>query len=103
MPWWDMAGTENMKIFRMACQKKFTCQKHSVLYRLKTHSKIVSISLKLLSLGMDPSALEEALEIRESTLRTWLARSGAHGRKLHQRFLGISSWFIFNWMNCDGC
>lgn len=35
---------------------------------------------------MDPSALEEALEISESTLRTWLARSGAHGRKLHQRF-----------------
>jgi hypothetical protein len=69
-----------------ACKKKFTCRKYSVLHRLKTHSKIVSLSLKLLSLGMDPSALEEALEIRESTLRTWLARSGAHGRKLHERF-----------------
>jgi transposase-like protein len=69
-----------------ACKKKFTCRKYSVLYRLKTHSKTVSLSLKLLSLGMDPSALEEALEIRESTLRTWLTRSGAHGRKLHQRF-----------------
>ncbi len=69
-----------------ACTKKFTCRKHTVLYRLKTHSKTVSLSLKLLSLGMDPSALEEALEIRESTLRTWLARGGAHGRKLHQRF-----------------
>ena len=69
-----------------ACKKKFTCRKHSVLYRLKTHSKTVSLSLKLLSLGMDPSALEEALEIRESTLRTWLTRGGAHGRELHRRF-----------------
>jgi hypothetical protein len=72
-----------------ACGKKFTCRKHSVLYCLKTHAKVVSLSLKLLSLGMDPSALEEALEIRESTLRTWLARSGAHGRKLHQRFFTV--------------
>lgn len=24
--------------------------------------------------------------IRESTLRTWLARSGVQGRKLHERF-----------------
>ena len=36
--------------------------------------------------GMDPSAVEETLEIRESTIRTWLARSGAHSSKLHDRF-----------------
>jgi len=30
--------------------------------------------------------LQEALGIQESTLRTWLTRSGAQGRKLHERF-----------------
>jgi transposase-like protein len=30
--------------------------------------------------------LEEALGIHESTLRTWLTRSGAQSRKLHERF-----------------
>ena len=67
--------------------KKITIRKHTVLYRLKTHSKVVCLVLSLLALGMDLSALEEVLEIRESTLRTWLSRSGAHGNKLHERFM----------------
>ncbi len=78
-----------------ACGKKFTIRKHTVLYRLrsecdfqsKTHSKIISLALSLLALGMDVSALEEAMGIRESTLRTWLSRSGEHGHKLHERFI----------------
>ena len=78
-----------------ACGKKFTIRKHTVLYRLrsecdfqsKNHSKVVCLVLSLLALGMDISALEEALEIRESTLRTWLSRSGEHGNKLHERFM----------------
>lgn len=69
-----------------ACKKKFTCRKHTVLYHLKTPSKFVSLSLKMTSLGMDPSAVEETLDIRESTIRTWLARGGAHSRKLHDQF-----------------
>jgi len=35
---------------------------------------------------MDISAIEEVFSNRETTLRTWLARGGAHGQKLHQRF-----------------
>jgi transposase-like protein len=53
-----------------ACGKKFTIRKHTALYRLKTHSRIVHLVLSLLALGVDISALEEAMEIRESTLRT---------------------------------
>ena len=45
--------------------------------------------LNLLALGVDASAIEEAVNIREATLRTWLCRSGVQGRKLHQRFLVI--------------
>ena len=70
-----------------ACGKKFTIRKHTVLHRLKTQSKIISLASSLLALGMDSSALEEALEIRGSTLRTWLSRSGEHGNKLHERFM----------------
>lgn len=69
-----------------ACVKKFTIRKHTVLYRLKTRSWIVRLALNLLAVGMDISALEEAIEVRESTMRVWLARSGEHGRKLHERF-----------------
>jgi IS1 family transposase len=57
-----------------------------ILYCLKTHSKTICLVLNLLALGVDISALEEALAIRESTLRTWLVRSGVQGRKLHERF-----------------
>jgi len=70
-----------------ACRRKFSSRKHTVLYRLKTHSKIVCVALHFLVLGMDASALEEVMEIGESTLRTWLCRSGDQGRKLHDRFL----------------
>ena len=69
-----------------ACKTKFTSRKHTPLYRLKTQSKIVCIILHLLALGVDASALEEVFGIRESTIRTWLSRSGGHGRKLHDRF-----------------
>ncbi len=70
-----------------ACGKKFTIRKHTVLYQLKTHSKVVCLVLSLLALGMDISALEQALEIRESTLRTWPSRIGEHGNKLHEQFM----------------
>jgi len=46
----------------------------------------VRLALQLLALGVDISALEEALEIRESTLRMLLVRSGVQARKLHERF-----------------
>lgn len=47
-----------------------------MLYRVKTHSKTVRLALALLALGMDISSLEEAIEIRECTLRVWLFASG---------------------------
>ncbi len=37
-------------------------------------------------LGIDTSALQEAMGIQESTLRTWLTHSGAQSRKLHECF-----------------
>ena len=73
-------------LFCQACCKKFTVRRHTVLYRLKTHSKTIRLVLNLLALGVDLSALEEAIEIRESTMRVWLTRSGEHGRKLHERY-----------------
>jgi len=69
-----------------ACRKKFTIRKRTLLYRLKTHSKIVRLALHFLAMGVDVSALEEVMAMRESTLRTWLVRSGVQGRKLHERY-----------------
>jgi IS1 family transposase len=73
-------------LYCQACKTKFTTRLWTILYRLKTLSKIIILSLSLLVLGMDASALQEALGIQESTLRTWLTRSGAQSRKLHERF-----------------
>ena len=70
-----------------ACAKKYTSRKYTVLYRLKTPSEKVCNSLHFLALGVDVSAIEQAFKVRESTIRTWLTRSGEHGRKLHDHFL----------------
>ena len=89
MRWWGMARgkyEDIQDLFCQACRKKFTVRRHTVLYRLKTHSKTIRLVLNLLALGVDLSALEEAIEIRESTMRVWLTRSGEHGRKLHERY-----------------
>jgi IS1 family transposase len=90
MHWWGMASMGNMEdiqdLICQACRKKFTIRKHTLLYRLKTHSKVVRLALHFLAMGVDVSALEEVMAIRESTLRTWLVRSGVQGRKLHERF-----------------
>lgn len=69
-----------------ACHKKFTVRRHTILYCLKTHSKTICLALNLLAHGVDISTLEEVLLIRESTIRSWLTRSGVQGRKLHERF-----------------
>ena len=57
----------------------------TVLYRLKSHSEKVALSLALLAEGMDVSALERVTGIKEGTLRTWLTRAGMHAEKLHAR------------------
>lgn len=58
-----------------------------VMYRLKSHSGMVEKVSWLLELGVDASALKEVFGVREITIRTWLCRSGMHGRKLHERFM----------------
>lgn len=68
------------------CRKKFTVRRNTMLYRLQTVSSVVAVMVNLMVTGTDPSSLAEAMGKRESTLRTWLARGGAHGQKLHQRF-----------------
>ncbi len=73
-------------LYCQLCETKFTIRKWTLLYRLKTLSKIIFLAMNLLVLGIDVSALQEALGIQESTLRTWLTRSGAQSRKLHERF-----------------
>ena len=79
---------ENIQDFYcQCCNRKFSARRNTVLYRLKTSSQVVSLILMLLTLGVDISTLEEAYGISESTLRTWLSRSGDHGQKLHQRLL----------------
>lgn len=83
---WHGKNEEIQDLKCQACGKKFTVRKHTVLYRLKTHSRIVCLALNLLALGVDISELREALEIRESTRRTLLTRSGEHGHKLRERF-----------------
>jgi transposase-like protein len=74
-------------LYCQACGHKITARRNTVLYRLKTSSQTVGVVLCLLVLGVDLSALEEAYSIHESTIRTWLSRSGEHGKKLHERFL----------------
>jgi hypothetical protein len=73
-------------LFCQACETKFTIRKHTLLYRLKTLSKIIFMAMSLLVLGIDTSAFQEAIGIQENILRTWLTRSGGQSRKLHQRF-----------------
>jgi transposase-like protein len=46
-----------------ACGKKFTVRRDTVLFRLKSHSEKVALSLALLAEGMDVSALERVLGI----------------------------------------
>jgi hypothetical protein len=53
---------------------------------LKSRSEKVALSLALLAEGLDVSALERVMGIREGTLRTWLTRVVLHAEKLHTRF-----------------
>lgn len=73
-------------LFCQACKTKFSCRKHTPLYRLKTKPDTVDQAMHMLVLGATISMAEEILHVRESTIRTWLARSGEHGRKLHEHF-----------------
>ena len=61
-------------------------RRHTVLYRLKTHSVRVAEALTFLAEGVDVSVLERIWQISEGTLRTWLTRAGLHAEKLHEHF-----------------
>jgi IS1 family transposase len=54
---------------------------------LKTSAQTIERVLWLLALGVEISAVEEMFGIGESTIRTWLCRSGEQGRKFHVRWL----------------
>jgi IS1 family transposase len=82
------------RIQDLVCQAwggKFTVQRHTALYRLKTRSGRVAEALTFLAEGMDVSVLERVGGIAEGTLRTWLTRAGLHAEKLHAHFFqGLS-------------
>jgi hypothetical protein len=79
---------ESIQNFKcQACQKKFTCRKNTILYRLKKNSALDEKILWLLDLGVDAYAHEEVFDVREITIRTWLCRSGMQGKKLHDQFM----------------
>jgi IS1 family transposase len=69
-----------------ACQAKFSARRHTPLYRLKSDPVVVCQILALLANGDDPSTLAEIFNVSEATIRTWLSRSGDHGRKFHDLF-----------------
>jgi hypothetical protein len=80
---------KNERIQDLMCQEcgqKFTVRRDTVLYRLKSHSEKVTLTLALLAEGIDVSALERVTGIKEGTLRTWLTRAGIHAEKMHNRF-----------------
>ena len=51
-------------LYCQLCETKFTVRKWTLLYRLKTMSKIIFLAMNLLVLGIDVSALQEALGAR---------------------------------------
>jgi IS1 family transposase len=61
-------------------------RRDTVLYRLKSRSEKVALTLALLAEGMDVSALERVTGIKEGTLRTWLTRAGMQAEKMHAHF-----------------
>lgn len=70
-----------------ACGKKLTARRNTILYRLKSHSGLIEKNLWFLALGVDASALEEVIGVREITIRTGLCRSGMQGKKMYESFL----------------
>jgi hypothetical protein len=74
---------KNERIQDLMCQgcgKKFSVRRDTVLYRLKSRSEKVALTLALLAEGMDVSALERVTGIKEGTLRTWLSRARMQAR-----------------------
>lgn len=53
-------------LYGQACRHKFTARRHTVLYRLKTPSRVIERMLWLLALGVDISSLEEVFGITKS-------------------------------------
>ena len=70
----------------LACQKGFSRRRNTPLYRLKNPLEVVEKVMLLEANGVEIAVLDEVYRVRESTIRTWLARGGEHGRKLHDRF-----------------
>jgi hypothetical protein len=73
-------------MYCQACQRKVTCRRDTVLYRIKSKTEKVALALSLLAEGSNVSSLERILGVSELTLRMWLTRAGLHGQWLHHHF-----------------
>ena len=77
---------ERIQTFRcQACRTTFTARRDTPLYRLKTPSQQIGMVLSALAEGLDPSAAERVFGYRQSTITTWLTRTGQHAQTLHER------------------
>jgi IS1 family transposase len=68
-----------------ACGSKHTARLGTPLYQLKTASERVKMATHLAMKGMSIADISEVMGHSPETVTRWLARSGRHSEKLHER------------------
>jgi transposase-like protein len=89
------AGRGNVRVhsrierrFRcLQCRKTFALTAGTPFYRLRTPAETVTLVVTLLAHGCPPLAVVAAFGLDERTVADWLARSGAHGRGVHEHLV----------------
>jgi len=73
--------------FCQACHRKFSARRHTPLYRLRAPAVRVAQVLHAVAEGLSPRAAARVFQVPETTVRTWLTRSGQHSQSLHHRLV----------------
>jgi len=69
------------------CHRTFSERKGTVFYRLQKETTLITQVLTLLAHGCPVQAIVAAFQLDERTVRTWLAKSGAHCQAVHEHLV----------------
>ncbi len=70
-----------------ACHRKFSTQRHTPLYRLRTPAARVTQVLYGVAEGLSAQTAARVFQISETTIRSWISRAGQHSQSLHDRLM----------------
>jgi len=81
---YERSSGKGRKFVCHTCKNTFCDRTNTPFYDLRTSEEKVEMALKMAMRGMSVSGIAEILNVKPSTVSTWVSRSGMHSEKVNE-------------------